>query len=91
MYYVQLETKAGAMKKHNELLMLNAADRRKGIAARNKVNKAAGVTAQRAECAANRSAQRRLEIRIKDWERTINDPANRSKVMTGYNKPGSLA
>ena len=34
---------------------------------------------------------KRLSARIGDWDRTMNDPANRSKTMTGYNKPGSMA
>ena len=34
---------------------------------------------------------KRLSARIGAWDRTMNDPANRSKTMTGYNKPGSMA
>lgn len=41
-------------------------------------------------CAHNRKAAARLAARVADWDRTVNDPANRTKVMTGYNKPGSM-
>lgn len=38
----------------------------------------------------NRKAHAKLSARIGDYARTMDDPANRTKNMTGYHKPGSM-
>ena len=35
-------------------------------------------------------AARMLDIRRADYTRTLNDPANRGKDMSGYHRPGSM-
>lgn len=79
MYYSSLETSAIRMSRHNDLQKSLAAARLGKLEHK-----------CRYDCAENRTAAKRLQARVQDWERTINDPANRSKVMTGYNKPGSM-
>ena len=40
--------------------------------------------------APNRKQMARLAANISGWEKTMNDPLNRTKNMSGYHKPGSM-
>lgn len=52
MYFARLETNAAAMKKHNELLMLNAGSRLAANAAKKKLKKPSKPTADEAAASA---------------------------------------
>jgi hypothetical protein len=40
--------------------------------------------------APNRKQMARLTANLSGWEKTMNDPLNRAKNMSGYHKPGSM-
>ena len=68
------------------ILRQNAADRLSSFAAYNKKH----GKKPRPAAAHNRKAAARLNARVADWQRSIDDPLNRGKDMSGYNKPGSM-
>lgn len=67
-------------------LRANAADRLSANAAFNKKH----GKKTRPAAAHNRKAAARLNARVADWQRSVDDPANRNKDMSGYHKPGSM-
>lgn len=82
MYFASIESNRADMAKHNETLRINAAYRLKKLSKMD--------THKHIPCAPNRKAKAKLDARVVDWQRSIDDPLNRSKDMSGYNKPGSV-
>lgn len=50
---------------------------------------AAGQFNKELAAMAGQKIGKKLRSRIKDWENTMSDPANRGKNMAGFHKPGS--
>ena len=87
MHFASIESSRTDMGKHNETMRANAKARLVNVNLLMIKGNREGF--KRVECAPNRKAKAKLNARISDWQRTIDDPLNRNKDMTGYKKPGS--
>lgn len=76
------ESNSELMQAHNNNLRAAAAVRLGDLAKKG--------THRRADAAFNRKAGARLKARVADWKKSIDDPANRGKDMSGYHMPGSM-